>query len=43
MLAVQSGGQRGRIVLQEGRAVDCLIEERERLDPRKAFYRVLSW
>lgn len=42
-LAVRSGRQRGRIVLKEGRVIDCVITDKEHLDPRKAFYRLLSW
>ncbi|MBM4321590.1 MAG: DUF4388 domain-containing protein, partial [Deltaproteobacteria bacterium] len=41
-LAVRSKRQRGRIALKEGRVVHCSITDRE-LDPRKAFYRLLSW
>lgn len=43
VLAVRGQRQRGRIVLEEGRVVSCSIAGREHLDPRKAFYRMLTW
>ena len=43
VLVVRARKQRARIILKEGRIIHCCIVEREHLDPRKAFYRVLSW
>ncbi len=43
VLVLRGRRHRARILLEEGRIVGCSIADRERLDPRKAFYRLLTW
>ncbi len=43
VLVIKSGGERGSIVLKEGKVIYCGITRKEHIDSRKAFYRLLTW
>ena len=42
-LVVQNGAETGRIYLDKGHVVHCVIDERPQLAPEQAFYRLFSW